>query len=209
VTSLAFSPDGRRLISGLWNSTLLVWDVGAVPIDRGEKLRAEDAAKAWADLGGPDAPRAFRARGTLAAAPDAALPLLTAHLHPAQAADPQRLQRLLTDLESEQFAVRDKAQKELQDLGDLAEPALRQTLADKPTLEVRRRVQAVLERLRGPVTRPELLQTLRAIAVLEDIGTPEARRLLEESAKGAPEARLTREAKELLRRLDSRQSSGR
>ena len=31
VTWLAFSPDGRRLISGLSDSTLLVWDVGTIP----------------------------------------------------------------------------------------------------------------------------------------------------------------------------------
>lgn len=202
VTWLAFSPDGQRLISGLSDSTLLIWEVAA-PAPPG-KLDAVSAARAWDDLSGNDAARAFRARGALAAAPDAALPLLTKRLHPAQPADPQRLRRLLTDLESEQFAVRDKAQKELENLGDLAEQALRQTLAHKPTLEVRRRVQTVLERLHGPLTRPELLQALRAVAVLEDIGTPEARRLLKELAQGAPEARLTREARESLRRIASR-----
>ncbi|MHB1425449.1 MAG: hypothetical protein ACYC3I_19940 [Gemmataceae bacterium] len=86
----------------------------------------------------------------------------------------------------------------------MAEPALRRTLQDKSTLEVRRRVQALLERLRGPVTHPELLQALRAVAVLEDIDTPPARRLLQELAKGVPEARLTREARESIRRLNSR-----
>ena len=100
--------------------------------------------------------------------------------------------------------MREKAQEELQNLGDLAEPALRRTLDNKPTLEVRRRVQALLERLRGPVKGPELLQALRAVAVLEDIGTPKARRLLQELANGAPEARLTREARASLRRLQLR-----
>ncbi len=37
----------------------------------------------------------------------------------------------------------------LTELGDLAEPKLRQTLANKLTLEVRRRVQTLLERLRA------------------------------------------------------------
>lgn len=92
----------------------------------------------------------------------------------------------------------------MQKLGDLAESALRQTLAKKPTLEVRRRVQELLERLRGPVTRPDLLQSLRAVAVLEAIDTPGTRRLLENLAKGAPEARLTREAKTSLQRLEKK-----
>jgi hypothetical protein len=67
-----------------------------------------------------------------------------------------------------------------------AEPALRRTLEGKPTLEARRRVQAIRERLRGPVTRPQLLQPLRAVAVLEDLGTLKARRLLEILAKELP-----------------------
>jgi hypothetical protein len=158
------------------NSTLLVWDVPLPESSPATKLAVEDAAKVWSDLAGPDAPRAFRARWTLASAPEEAMQALTKHLHPAQAADPQLVRRLLANLESEQLAVREKAQDGLANLDDLAEPALRQTLANKPTLEVRRRVQAVLERLRGPVTRPELLRSLRAVAVLEEIGrgTPTA-----------------------------------
>jgi hypothetical protein len=64
----------------------------------------------------------------------------------------------------------------------------------------------LLERVHGPVTQPELLQALRAVAVLEDISTPQARRLLEQLASGAPEARLTREAQASLRRLALRGS---
>ncbi len=209
VTSLAFSPDGRRLVSGLSDSTLLVWDVSTPPTGAVEKLGTAGAAGAWIELGGAEPRRAFRARGRLASAPEEAIALLRNHLRPAKAADPQRLRRLLAGLDSEEFAVRVKAQEELVKHGDLAEPALRQALANKPSLEMRRRAQAVLERLRDPVTQPELLQALRAVAVLEDIGTPQAQRLLEELKKGAPEARLTREAKESLRRLDLRHSSGR
>ncbi len=100
--------------------------------------------------------------------------------------------------------MREKAQRELEELGELAEPSLRQTMASKPTRELHRRVQALLERLRGPVTRTETLRSLRAVAVLEDIGTPVARRLLEDLVKGAPEARLTREATASLRRLSKK-----
>jgi hypothetical protein len=209
VTGLAFSPEGRRFIAGLADSTLLVWDVGTREAGPAIKLGAEGTAKAWADLAGADAPRAFRARWVLATAPEEALPLLKEHLHPAQAADRERLSRLLADLESEQFAVREKAQAGLEELGDLAEPALRQRLAGKPTLEVRRRVQAVLRRLRGPVTRAEMRGALRGVAVLEDIATPAARALLHHLASGAPEARLTLEAKASQERLARRPAANR
>ncbi|HEY7313317.1 MAG TPA: sigma-70 family RNA polymerase sigma factor [Gemmataceae bacterium] len=203
VIGLAFSPDDRRLVSGLADSTLLVWDVGT-PTAAG-KLGADEVAKAWADLANSDAPRAFRARGMLASAPEETIPFLKEHLHPARPADLEQLRRLLADLGSDEFTVRETAQAELAEFGDLAAPALRQTLTDKPTLEVRRRVQALLDRLRGPVKRPEMLRSLRAIAVLEDIGIPETRRRLEELAKGADGARLTREAKAALHRLALRQ----
>jgi RNA polymerase sigma factor (sigma-70 family) len=209
VTWLAFSPDGRRLISGLADSTLLVWDVGPRPAAPAGKLGVEGLAKAWADLAAHDAPRAFRARWALAAVPEETLPLLKQRLHPAQAADMQRLSQLLADLDSDRFAVREKAQADLEELGDLAAPALRQTLTGKPTLEVRRRVQAVLGRLRGPVRQPELRRSLRALPVLEDIGTPAARKLLDELASGAPEARLTREAKASVSRLERKTPASR
>ncbi len=202
VTHLAFSPNGRRLVSGLDDATLLVWEV--TPPATPPQRTVEEATGAWKDLASRDAALAFRARGLLASTPKNAIPLLSKHLHPAKSADPQRLRQLLTDLDSEQFAVRQKAQEELEKLGDLAEPALRKALEDKPTLEVLKRVQAILERQRSPVTKPEVLQALRGVAVLEDIGTPEARRLLNELAQGTPEARLTREAKAALERLQRR-----
>ena len=201
VTWLAFTPDGRRLISGHADSTLLVWDIPAPPPPRKDKLEAESLAQAWADLAGDDAERAFRARWTLTSAPAAALPLLAKNLKPARATDPKRLEQLLADLDSPQFALRTAAQKGLEELGELAAPALRQMVAKNPSLEVRRRAEALLDKLRGPVTASERRRTMRAVAVLEDTATPEARKLLATLAQGAPEARLTREARAALERL--------
>jgi hypothetical protein len=202
VTSLAFAPDGRRVISGHSDSTFLIWEVEPPENAMPGKLGAVALAKAWSDLAGADAPRAFQARWALAAAPEETLPLLNQHLRPAQAADAQQLARLLADLDSTDFKVRQTAQAALAEFGDLAEPALRKTMANKPTLEVRQRVEKLLEQLRGPVTRPETLRSLRALAVLEHLATPAARQALEKLAAGAPEARLTREAQAALGRLD-------
>jgi WD40 repeat protein len=62
VTGLAFSADGRWLVSGSVDTTALVWDVTALTEPKrrsGPSAREVDAL--WADLGAADAERASRA----------------------------------------------------------------------------------------------------------------------------------------------------
>jgi hypothetical protein len=136
--------------------------------------------------------------------PGQAVPFLKMHLRPVAPADAAQVARLIEDLRSERFAVRDRAAAELEKLGDLAEPQLRKVDTAKAGLELRRRVEQLLQKLRGPITSPELLRGWRAIEVLESIGSPEARQVLSALAGGAPSARLTQEAQESLRRLARR-----
>ncbi len=116
-------------------------------------------------------------------------------------ADPEHVRRLIAGLDSNRFAVREKAYRELLKLGDLAGPILRQASAGTPSLETRRRIDQLLADLHRPPRSPAQIQTLRAIAVLEYIGTPEARLLLRSLAEGAPETRVTREALAAQKRL--------
>jgi hypothetical protein len=133
------------------------------------------------------------------------VPLLQARLRPAPSpADRKQVARLLADLDSEEFAVRQKAMEALQQLGERAETALREALEGKPTLELRKRIEELLEGVRIGATAPERLRDLRAVEVLEHIGTAEARAVLRTLAEGAAEARLTREAKASLQRLAAR-----
>jgi ElaB/YqjD/DUF883 family membrane-anchored ribosome-binding protein len=127
--------------------------------------------------------------------------LLEQKLRPIQVGDDARIDQLIEDLDSFQFAVREKAAAELKELGDSAEPVLRQALADNPSLEVRRRIEQLLGKLD---VSPERLQKLRALEVLEHIATPEAREVLLALAQGAPKSRLTQEAKASLEQLNKR-----
>ena len=112
------------------------------------------------------------------------------------------ISQLIADLDSDEFAVREKASVGLETEGKRVEFALRQALEKVPSLEVTRRIERLLSRLESAKTSPERLQMSRAISVLERIGTTEARRLLRWLSRAAPEAAQTREAKEAIRRLE-------
>jgi WD40 repeat protein len=195
-----FSPDGRELFTGSLDTTILAWDVtGRVAEGRSatERLSPRELEELSSDLAAADGPRCHRAIWKLTAAPGQAVSLFRERLRPAVAADPKRIARLLTDLDSESFATRERATKELRQIGEAALPALRKAVEGGLTVEQRRRADELMEGWKG--TTPEWLYAMRAIEVLEHIGSPEARRLLEALAHGISEARLTREAKASLR----------
>jgi hypothetical protein len=103
--------------------------------------------------------------------------------------DQKRLGQRIADLDAGAFETRATASRELIRLGERAEVALRRELTNRPTLEVRRRIDDILSKLEPGPLPPERLQTLRAIEVLEHVGTPAMRRCLEALSKGATDAR--------------------
>lgn len=198
VCAVAFSRDGRRLASGdKEGSTVLIWDVtgqAAKPSD----LTAAKLNECWNDLAGEDAGRAHRAVWTFIAAPRESVPFLKARLHPAKPVNREQIDRWIQALDAYAFEAREKATAELENLGELAEPALRRALDNKPTLEQRRRIEPILTKLDAAIPSGEILRPLRAVRVLDHAGTAEARRLLLELADGAEGAALTRAAQAAL-----------
>jgi hypothetical protein len=84
---------------------------------------------------------------------------------PSTPPDAKQLDRWLKDLDSDSFAVRDKARQELENLGHAASPALRKALAGKPSAEVRRAIEQLLEALKGVDIRD--LKVPEGVKVLE------------------------------------------
>jgi RNA polymerase sigma factor (sigma-70 family) len=203
VHAVAFAADGRTLASGSADTTVLLWDAtGRVGGDRpAARLSAKELKALWADLGGDDPVRAYAGIGSLAAAPAQAVPLVQGGLSPVAAADPRRLAKWLAELDSDDFEKRNRAARELEELGDAAEPYLRQALRRKLSADARRTLELLLS---GVEARASRVRALRALEVLEYAGTPEACRVLQGLAKGAPEAWLTGEAKAALDRLGRR-----
>jgi RNA polymerase sigma factor (sigma-70 family) len=201
IESLAFSGNGRRLISAASDSTALIWDL---PLAVHSRRNVGPVDACWEDLARPDAARAWAAVWRLAAEPEASVPFLRKHLRPVGEAEMAALRRHVTDLGSDTFAVRQKAFQELKRLGPEAAPALRSAAEEKISLETRRRIDQLLDQLRHKPPAAAWLRTWRALAVLEQAGTPAARRLLQELARGASGAWLTEQARAAQQRLRGR-----
>jgi RNA polymerase sigma factor (sigma-70 family) len=199
VQSVAFSPDGRTLVSGSIDTTALVWDVTRFTQRANVELTAQEQDQCWKDLG-RDAGIAYQAMGKLLYSPKATVALLDKQLSPAPDADKERIAKLLADLDSKEYKVREQASRDLEKLGEVAAPAVQKALSANPPLEMRRRLELLLTKLEDASLPPETLRQVRAIEVLRGIGGPEVRKTLERLAGGAPDARLTREAQAALRK---------
>jgi hypothetical protein len=90
--------------------------------------------------------------------------------------------------------------KELESTGTLAESALDRALEAKPGLEVAKRIEELLQKLETRIPSTEELRSLRAVEVLENLATKDAKLVLEKLASGAEGAVVTREAKSALDR---------
>ena len=205
ILSLALSADGKTLVSGSEDTTALVWPMPARMSDRppqatNTEIKALD--EPWNDLAGADALEAYQAIRTLSAMPGPAVAWLRDRLHAAPGPDVATLTRWIAGLDSDRFEVRKQAEEELEKLGPLAQPALRRALADRPPLQVQQRIERLLaKQVGGQTPSGDELRGLRAVEALEQIGTPEARQVLEKLARGAEGAGLTREAKAACQRL--------
>jgi RNA polymerase sigma factor (sigma-70 family) len=202
VGGVTFAPDGLSVASGAGDSTILLGDItGRRPDGRWHKkpLSSRQLEACWTARADEDTAKAYDAVWKLVAAPEQAVPFLQKHLPPVPRPDAQAVARLIADLDSDEFPVRQKATKELAKLGDAIAPDLRGALAKKPALEMRRRVQQLLDQTRDWT--PKRLRDHRAIQALEHVGSPPAREVLQALAEGAPEARRTEESKAALQRM--------
>jgi WD40 repeat protein len=203
VTALEFSRDSRQLACGGANGVVMLWDVTGRRTKRLPPFSSQDVATCWTDLGDSDAGRAWRAMWAMVEAPNLAVPFFRERLRPIGIPEPARVSKLLANLYSDNFDERNAATKELEALGELAEPQLRREHDVCRSSDVRRTLAELLKKLE-PMQAPPGLQALRAVAVLEHIGSPEARKILGRLAKGARAARLTQEARVALERLGRR-----
>jgi hypothetical protein len=116
----------------------------------------------------------------------------------------ERIKAWIVDLDSDQFSIREGAQRQLQTRFDQAEDLLRTALAGNISAEARNRINRVIDSSFAAIPNLDQLRDLRAVEVLEQIGTPEARDLLHHLANGPVSTRASRDAAESLKRLEAK-----
>jgi RNA polymerase sigma factor (sigma-70 family) len=203
LNCLVFSPDSRVLASGHADSTILLWELISDRRAVRQPVEAFSAAqleRCWSALADEDAHKAHDAIWKLCAMPERGVNLFRDRLRPASVVPADKFRRRIADLDSDDFQRREAAFAELAALGDQARATLEAALQGNPSLEQRKRIEALLADP-GRVRSAETLRHLRAIETLEHIGSPEARQIVETLSQGAPDARQTREATAALARL--------
>jgi hypothetical protein len=202
--TVEYTPDGRKLITGSQDATLLGWDM-TLPERRSRELARQtlskdDLTKLWTTLRDGTAADAYKAKWTLAADPDATIAFLRDKFAPAKRVDPQKIKSWLAELDSPKFATREAAEKSLVTYFDQAEEELRAAY-EKSAGEARKRLGRILETEYAAVASPDLLRELRAVEVLDTIGTKPALDLLRELSPGKVRARVARDAATTLKRF--------
>jgi hypothetical protein len=186
------------LFAGFGGSNPQVWDLASLA---GAKTAPEpDWPRLWDELA-EDEGRAFRAVCSLATSP-AALAWLEERLRThAPAVPPERLERLVADLDDDEYAVRQRATQELRRLRGEAREAMLRAREKHPPLDMLRRLDELLADPELTLLSGRTLQGLRGVEALEAMRTPESRQALRRLAAEAKDEHVRREAAETVRRL--------
>lgn len=202
-----FSPNGALLVAATISldpkvsTQVHLWDWRNSCPKQGESLSFHNLDRLWGELASDNAAVGYQAIATLLAHPGQGIALLTERLRRVEPVAPDEWNRLIANLDDDSFAVRVRTCERLAALGEAARPILLRVKAQRPSLEVRRRIEDLSPRLSLAGT-PGRLRCLRAVEVLETIGTEEARRVLKKLASGAEGTAETEGAKETLKRLN-------
>jgi hypothetical protein len=196
----------EELAAGAEEATLTVQAKAALDrLGKGESAKSEPAPAAlWEALAAEDSAAAYQAIRALASRPATAA-LLRDRLKEVVSKDtfndePGRVAKLIGELDSKAFAVREQANKSLRNLGRLIVPALQKALAATEELEAKRRLEQLLDAATKTSPPAEMLRAGRALEALELMSGPEARQALEALAEDVQVPWLRAAVAESLRR---------
>jgi hypothetical protein len=175
---------------------------------RTEALGTAQLENHWKDLASEDAAVRMPALWALGACGKSSVPFVADRVTvPGAAETARRIRTALVNLDAPRYAVRERADKELAELGLTALPHLEAALPTATSAELRSRLEKLIAKCKadeGLVLIADQRLTLRTIRVLELADTAESRKLLEEMSAGGLAAGLSGEAKSALERMDKR-----
>ena len=196
VISVAWAGTDR-VLSGGGDHQVLVWDVSVRALaGKVEPFSAADRTAAWDRLGTVPTKDAIKLMAAIAAAPDEAVTLIGEKLKPIPVADSATLDRIFRDLDAKSFAVRERAARELANLGPGAAAGARERMAKSNSEEVRGRAAAFLKTFAGDDVTTDRVRYLRSLEVLAAIDSPAARKLVDSLAGGAADVWETEAARQ-------------
>ncbi len=206
LTTIVVSPDSKYLAAcGQFpqhgSSTIFLWDLTSLPKpDLGKELKAgpSELASWWADLASANNSNANQAMRRFVLLPDKTVAFLKERLPPATM--PDGAAKLIGQLDDDDPKTREMATQHLMRAGLTARPDLEKALRDSPSAEKKRRITDILAAIPKD-SRAEEVQGLRAIDVLEHIGSEDAKVLLTKLQGGVADAPLTLAAKAALVRI--------
>ena len=115
VTALAFSRDGKTLAGGCSDTTIYLWDL-AQEGGEGRRPHAANLDSLWKTFDGTNAKKAERgpAAAGRPAGGGSAVPEGAAQAGAGREADPAKIEKMIADLDSPRYAVREAAMRDLE-----------------------------------------------------------------------------------------------
>jgi hypothetical protein len=160
----------------------------------------QELEEQWTLLGDPSPIKAYGAMRRLLASPEVTLPFVKERLRP-EPDQTKKISVFIADLDSDDAEQRQRAEAGLLELGEAGAMQVQKAIRAGVPLEVDRRLKRVLEKLKDEGPGHRTRRMIWAIDLLEQLGTPEARALLEDLGKGSTSSWVTREANASLDRL--------
>jgi hypothetical protein len=157
----------------------------------------------WEKLCSENAGEACRAKFELADGGNKTVAFLKDRVKPVAKPDVAHVAKLIEDLDSDKFAVRDASFAELEIYGAAVDKQLKAALGGEFSTQTTTSVHQLLGGAAIGALSATLRQQCRGIGVLEDISTKEARDLVASVAEGVEGARSTIEGRATLRRMDA------
>lgn len=183
-------------------SSIYLYDVPPETLNpAGAQIDDATLEQMWAELPTDNELKLKRVQQAFRTAAKPAVELFKKKLPPITKEMQAKAQQWIAELDDDAPAKRDAATKELRAVAFTFEPLLRARREAAEAGEVRNRLAFILKQITSEGPPPGLVQELRALALLEQMATPEARALLTALSEGAPQARRTVEARAALERM--------